>query len=142
MGRRNDNRVIGRSSRGIWGCLSLICGLLGCGSAQDQGPTPGTITEDLIHQHRGSSVDQTTGLIAASLVPRTVFLRIPDEASVDLGLHDLDPHFRFATAKDNQGRSWAWAYTNRAEFSRAFPQGAKFAETSFPRFFRIIERDE
>jgi hypothetical protein len=45
------------------------------------------------------------------------------------------------TGHDKRGCLWAYAYTNRAEIAKAFPQGCACAETTFRSLFSIVEKD-
>lgn len=45
----------------------------------------------------------------------------------------------FESGKDAQGRVWAYAYTSRAEFDRAYPPGRPSTELSFRHFLGMID---
>ena len=47
---------------------------------------------------------------------------------------------RVKIGPDREGR--LYAYTSRAEFTKAFPEGGAFAEMSFPDIFKIVETDQ
>lgn len=97
-------------------------------------------TEQIIRQSVNLPVGQSIRPIASSLADRSIFVATDDTTSTQPTQVTLQ-RLRFRTANDNQGRSWAYAYTNEAELSRAFPQGTPFAELKFADFFAIIERD-
>ncbi|QDV18557.1 hypothetical protein Pan153_32160 [Gimesia panareensis] len=44
-------------------------------------------------------------------------------------------------SKDKRGLSWAYFYTDRKEFSSAFPEGSKYVATPFKDAFNIIKSD-
>jgi hypothetical protein len=97
-------------------------------------------TEQIIRQYTHAPVGQSIEPIALSLATHSVFLAT-DEPGTQQAIANLN-RFRFRTDKDNAGRTWAYAYTNRAEFSRAFPRGGGYVEMPFKDFFHMIERDQ
>ena len=98
-------------------------------------------TEEIIRQNANSPVGQSITPIVSSLAQHSIFVATDEPTTTEPTTVTLG-RLRFKTAKDNQGHTWAYAYTNQAEFSRAFPQGSEFAELSFKDFFAIIERDD
>ena len=126
---------------GGWSRLGLatLMSLTGCSPTRD--PPPGTTAEDLMRQGHDLPIGQTVGPIARLLADRSVLVKLPDSAIGEPGKDVALEKLQFATARDNQGRTWAYAYTSEAEFLRAFAPGSKFAQLKFPDFFRLIDGD-
>jgi hypothetical protein len=97
-------------------------------------------TEEIIRQSANQPIVKSVSLVAASLVKQSVFLATDDVAEPGPKKVTLQ-RFSFKTAKDNQGRTWAYVYTNRAEFGRAFPSGGGYIEAAFEDFFHIVDKD-
>jgi len=97
-------------------------------------------TEEIIRQNAHEPLGKSVPLVAASLAKHSVFLATDDVTEPGPKEVNLQ-RFSFKTGTDNQGRTWAYAYTNREEFGRAFPDGGGYIETSFDGFFRIVEKD-
>lgn len=87
--------------------------------------------EQTIRQHGKEPVAKSIGSVASALAGRS--LLVATEPNAPPG------KLRLRTALDNQGNVWAYAYTSAAELSKAFPNGASYAELTFPVFFNIIE---
>ena len=96
-------------------------------------------TEDTIRQHRTSPIGKSISAVARSLSKRQVFVGTETVASTKNGL--LVGDLPLKVAADNRGSLWAYVYSNRDEFSRAFPQGGPFAEMAFTYVFTMVEQD-
>lgn len=92
--------------------------------------------EQIIQTYRDAPVGESIGAIAESLASRSVFVGIEGDASTQ------PSKLQFKVAADKQGGLWAYAYTSEAEFSKAFPQGGRFAEMGFADLFETIEADQ
>ena len=103
-------------------------------------PTEQTTTEQIVRDHRHLPIALSIEPITTSLARHTVFVPI-DEASTKQGRIVSPDTLRIKTSNDIDGHTWAYGYTNREQFSLAFPAGGGFAELSFESFFEIIERD-
>ena len=103
-------------------------------------PTAQTATEQIVREHGHLPVALSIEPITTSLSRQTVFVPI-DDATADKEARASQEGLRIRTSADADGNTWAYAYTNRQEFSRGFPAGGGFAELSFESFFDIIERD-
>lgn len=125
-------------------CVTLVAGgVTACERSPTQHaatqPAVPMTTEQVIRHNANAPVGRSITPIASSLATQTIFVAT-DDTTTTQPTTVTPERLRFKTAKDNQGRTWAYAYTNQAEFSRAFPQGGGFAELSFNDFFGIVER--
>jgi hypothetical protein len=101
-------------------------------------PAASTSVEEVIRQNIDTPIGQSISRVASSLAGHSVFVATDDVTSTRPSNVTLK-RLRFKTAQDNQGRTWAYAYTSQAEFSRAFPKGSAYYELDFGDFFRIID---
>ncbi len=111
---------------------TIVCGLLflAVGVSHTAGAEQMSI-EQIIRQHGKEPVAQSIGPVASALANRSLLVATDPGAPPG--------KLRLRTAVDNQGNVWAYAYTNAAELSKAFPNGASYVELTFPVFFGIIE---
>jgi SseB protein N-terminal domain len=121
---------------------AIICvaaAISGCEKSSIQN-SAGMTTEEIIRQNAHEPMGKSVPLVAASLAKQSVFLATDD--ATETGPKEVTlQRFSFKTGEDKQGRTWAYAYTNRAEFGRAFPQGGGYIETDFGGFFHVVEKD-
>lgn len=103
-------------------------------------PAAQTTSEQIIREYAKLPNALSIEPVATSLARHTVFVPI-DETTTKQGRIVGPETLRIKTSNDIEGRTWAYGYTNREQFSLAFPGGGGFAELSFERFFEIIERD-
>lgn len=103
-------------------------------------PASQTTSEQIIREYAKLPIALSIEPVAASLARHTVFVPI-DEATTKQGRIVGPETLRIKTSADIDGNMWAYGYTNREQFSLAFPAGGGFAELSFESFFEIIERD-
>ncbi|HUE73842.1 MAG TPA: SseB family protein [Pirellulaceae bacterium] len=96
--------------------------------------------EQVIRQHANSPVSDSIEPISKVLAAQTVFVGTEGVTPTQDG--KITGKIRLKTGADNQGRVWVYAYTSRAEFHKAFPQGGAFAEMSFPDLFKIVESEQ
>jgi hypothetical protein len=96
--------------------------------------------EQIIRQYRNSPVGDSIGPITKALAAQSVFVGTADVTPTQDG--KITGKIQLKTDADNRGRMWVYAYTSRAEFSKAFPDGGPYAEMSFPDLFEIVERDQ
>jgi hypothetical protein len=96
----------------------IACVALGETASCDRSPaTPTTkamTTEEIIRQKANTPVGQSIVPIARSLAKRTVFVATESAPSTVPTTITFDK-LRFRTARDNQGRLWAYTYTTQAE---------------------------
>jgi hypothetical protein len=119
--------------------IACVTGPAACERAAPK-PTNTMTTEEIIRQIANAPVGQSVVPISAALATRTVF--VSTDSAPSTGPTAADPvTLRFRTAQDNQGRTWAYAYTTQAELLRSFPQGSPYVELAFRDFFDHIERD-
>jgi hypothetical protein len=121
-------------------CTATFIGAVGGCDRKPSQPTKTMTTEELIRQSANLPIGQSVIPITTSLAKQSVFVATDDTATSQPTTTALQ-HLRFKTAADKLGRMWVYAYTNQAEFSRAFPQGGPFYELSFADFFGVVERD-
>jgi hypothetical protein len=117
----------------------VISGLWGCDRSSPQATRTMT-TEEIIRQNAKTPVSESIIPIATSLAKHSVFVATQSSPSAQ-PTTVASNKFQFRTAQDNQGRTWAYAYTTQTELLRTFPQGTPYAELDFRDFFQIIERD-
>ena len=75
--------------------------------------------EEIIRQNANAPVGQSVIPIASSLAKHSVFVATESAPSTQPTTVILDK-LRFRTAQDNEGRTWAYAYTNQAELLAHF----------------------
>src|SRR4051794_2629625 len=121
------------------GIFCMVVAFAGCNQSSLQNSRP-MATDEIIRQNAHEPMGKSVPLVAASLVKQSVFLATDD--ATEKGPKEVKlQKFNFKTGKDKQDRTWAYAYTSRAEFGRAFPQGGGFIEMAFRDFFRVIDKD-
>jgi len=106
-------------------------------------PAPQTAqmtTEQIIRENYHLPSALSIEPIAISLARQPVFVPV-DDATAAQEAGTMPERLRIKTADDIDGSTWAYTYTNRHEFSRAFPAGGGYADLSFESFLEIIERD-
>ncbi len=113
--------------------------LIGCDRRESTATVPMS-TEQVIHQYRNSPIGDSIGPITQALAAQSVFVGTEGVTPTREG--KIIDKIRLKTGVDNQGRSWVYAYTSRAEFSKAFPDGGPFTELSFSDLFAIAEKDQ
>lgn len=102
-------------------------------------PTEQTTTGQIIREHSHLPIALSIEPITTSLARHTVFVPIDDATAGEVVASPERLHIK--TSADIDGNTWAYAYTNHQEFSRAFPAGGGFAKLGFESFFEIIEGD-
>jgi len=115
----------------ILGVIFSSCGRNGSTADEPMG------IEQIISRYHSSPIGDAIDPITKSLATNSVFVGTEDVTPTKDG--KIVGKLRLKTGVDNQGRNWAYAYTSRAEFDKAFPRGGPFAEMSFPDFFKVIE---
>ena len=113
--------------------------VVGC-KRNDSSPAKPVTAEEIIKQNINLPVGQSIQPIAGRLVAESVFVSTESAPSTQPTTVRLDK-LRFRTAKDNQGRTWAYAYTSEEMLLKAFTQGSPYVKLSFVDFFGIIDRD-
>jgi hypothetical protein len=103
-------------------------------------PTAQVTTEQIICEYGHLPIALSIEPIAISLARHRVLVPV-DDATTKQAAVAKPKKVLVKTGKDNQGSVWAYAYTNRQEFSRVFPARGGFAEMSFKSFFDMIEPD-
>jgi hypothetical protein len=91
--------------------------------------------EQVIHKYHSSRLGDSIGPVSQALAKQLVLVATDNVATT------RSTTLRLKTAEDNQGRTWAYAYTSEAEFLKALPPGSAFAELRFPDLFDIVNRD-
>ena len=122
-------------------CLAFLLAftLIGCNRKENATATPMNI-EETIRTYRNSPVRESIGPIAKCLAIQSVFVGTEGVASTEAGR--LTSKIRLKAGADNRGHLWAYAYTSRAEFDKAFPEGGAFAEMKISAVLKIVEADE
>jgi hypothetical protein len=83
-------------------------------------------TEDLIIAHRDTPLGLSAGDVGRALFAGAILVAAFDSHPAGppgTNVFDGKTPMSFAGAADKHGRLWAYAYTSRPEFRRAFPQG-------------------
>jgi len=96
--------------------------------------------EQLIRQLSNAPIGNSIGPITKALAAQSVWVGTEGVTPTRDG--KIVGNMCLKTGADNQGREWVYAYTSRAEFSKAFPDGGPFAEMSFPDLFEIVDKDQ
>jgi hypothetical protein len=99
-----------------------------------------TNVEQMIRQYRNLPIGKSVGPITKALAVQSMLVGTVGVTPTQDG--KIVGKICLKTGADNQGRQWVYAYTSRAEFSKAFPEGGLFAEISFPDLFGIVEKDQ
>ncbi|HUG68222.1 MAG TPA: SseB family protein [Pirellulaceae bacterium] len=115
----------------ILSSLLAILGIAGCQpSARDE---PASIKE-LIESYQDAPLGESIHEVSRGLAQCYVVL--PTE-----GIHEEGKTLRIKTARDNQGREWAYAYTDESELLAAFPKGSPYVQLRFGDAFAIVAGD-
>ena len=119
------------------GCLiAVILAAISSGCQKKTDPPSsdaGLTTEQIIRKYSTVPMGDSIGPVAKSLAAGSMFAGTVAEASAD------PQHVQLATAKDAQGRSWIYAFSSQAEFSKVYPQGGPFVEMSFADLIKTVE---
>jgi type III secretion system (T3SS) SseB-like protein len=115
----------------ILSSILAFLGIAGCDSAAPDAPLS---IKDLIESQQDAPLGETINDVSRALACCDVLL--PTE-----GVHEQGQPLRIKTATDNEGREWAYAYTDEAELLAAFPDGSPFVQLRFPDAFGIVARD-
>jgi len=95
--------------------------------------------EDLIISYRDTPLTLSVTDVARALFGGTICVATfdphPPQGS---GVFDGKTRLNFVGANDKYGRPWAYAYTSRSEYRKAFPQGRRGIEMRFEGFFPLI----
>lgn len=101
--------------------LFAVTAFTGCDHKQKRHPAP-LVAEQIIRQCADTPISQSIQKVALSMVGKSFFVPT-DAAATGQPSNVVLRTLRFKVAEDNQGRSWAYAYTSKYEFSQAFPKG-------------------
>lgn len=112
----------------------LLIVLMGCKSKNPEDKQGMTIKETL-SKYRDEPIGKSLDPVVRCLAGISVMSAIGDSSSPTEG------NLKLRVDYDNQGRQWAYIYTDKEEFSGAFPEGNKFVEMTFSDFFEMIESD-
>ncbi len=117
----------------------LLVEIWGRDRAENADDAPMTV-EQLIRQFRNAPMGQSIGPVTKALAAQSVWVGTEGVTPTRDG--KIVGKMCLKTGADNQGRAWVYAYTSRAEFSKAFPDGGPFAEMSFPDLFELVDKDQ
>jgi hypothetical protein len=91
--------------------------------------------KETLAKYHDEPVGKSIGPVARCLAGISVMVAIEDSSS------PIEGKLRLRVDYDNQGRLWAYVYTDEKEFLEAFPEGTKFVEMAFTDFFAMVESD-
>ena len=124
-------QVFNESMTRILSSLLAVLGIFGC---QPSAPkTPASINE-LIAAHQDSPLGKSIREVSRGLAQCYVWL--PTEST-----HEEGKPLRLGISTDNQGRDWAYAYTDESELLAAFPKGTPYFQMRFRDAFAMVAED-
>lgn len=97
--------------------------------------------EQIIISHRNKPLDLSVADVTQALCAGTVIVVSYDRRPPGPGVFDGKTSLTFGGAADKLGRIWAYAYTSRAEFRRAFAGTQAGTEMRFVDLFPLIDRE-
>lgn len=120
--------------------LGTATSVFGCDRPASQAAPMASI-EQTIKNNANAPIDQSLKLVGAALKQQAILVATDGTAATQQSSGSLN-RLRFKSALDNQGRMWAYAYTNKNLFEKTFPPSSEFAEISFRDFFGIIDSNQ
>lgn len=111
--------------------LLALVGVTGCQPSAQDDARP---IKDVIESYKDASLGKSIKAVSHKLASSKIIL--PTE-----GVYENGKPLRLKVAADNQGREWAYAYTDEPELLAAFPDGCPFVAMQFRDALTIIERD-
>jgi hypothetical protein len=114
--------------------LSSLLALLGVTGCQQSAQDDSRPIKDVIEAYKDAPLGKSIKAVSHKLAGAEVIL--PTE-----GAYENGKPLRLKVASDNQGREWAYAYTDEPELLAAFPDGCPFVAMQFRDAFTIVERD-
>lgn len=118
--------------------LTAVVLQTGCGRNQSS-PTPLSY-DQAIRRYQNSPVGESIEPITRALATNWVYVGTENLTPTADG-KIVGDKMRLKVSTDNRGGIWACAYTSRAEFDKAFPNGGPFAEMAFSDVFGIVDAD-
>lgn len=115
----------------ILSSLLALVGVTGCQPSAQDDARP---IKDVIEEYKDAPLGTSINAVSHKLASSEIIL--PTE-----GTYENGKPFRLKVASDNQGREWAYAYTDESELLAAFPGGCPFVAMQFRDAFKIVDRD-
>lgn len=93
--------------------------------------------EKILIENKTTPIGRAIEPIATALSKHTVFVPMVGNAPGPNG-----GKMSLFVGKDNEGNTWAYAYTNLQELNKALKQGGAYAEMQFSQLFSILEANQ
>ena len=115
----------------ILSALLAIFGVTGC---QPSAPYKPASIKELIASYQDAPLGESIHEVSRGLAQCNVVLPT-------VGIHAEGTPLRIKTATDNEGREWAYAYTDESELLAAFPNGCPYVQLRFGDAFAVVTGD-
>lgn len=114
----------------IW--LLACLGLVGCQQAKKNTQVP---IRELIESYKDAPLGKSINDVSKGLTRCSVLVATE-------GVHEEGQKLRMKCSLDNQGRQWAYIYTDESELVAAFPDRVSpYVKMRFGDIFGIVEKD-
>ncbi len=111
--------------------LLTLVGITGCQPSVQDDARP---IKDVIEAYKDAPLGKSINAVSHKLASSEIIL-------LTEGIYENGKPLRLKVASNNQGREWAYAYTDESELLAAFPNGCSFVAMQFRDAFTIVERD-